>query len=60
MQQYDNDRYPLQEETYKIIGIGMEIHKTPGNGFSLIVYKDVYVYELKQNDLFYEREKSVD
>ena len=29
------------EETYKIIEIGMEIHQTPGNGFSLIVYKDV-------------------
>ena len=58
MQQYNNDRYPLQEETYKIIGIGMEIQKTPGNGFSLIVYKDVY--EFKQNGLFYEREMSID
>ena len=36
----------------------MEIQKTPGNGFSLIVYKDVY--EFKQNGLFYEREMSID
>ncbi len=57
MEQYDNNKYPLQEETYKIIGIGMEIHKTLGKGFSEIVYKDAYEYEFKQNGLFYEREK---
>jgi hypothetical protein len=24
--QFGNDEYPLQEETYKIIGVAMEIH----------------------------------
>ena len=57
MEQYDNDKYPLQEETYKIIGIGMEIHRTLGKGFSEIVYKDAYEYEFKHNNVFYEREK---
>ncbi len=57
MEQYDNEKYPLQEETYKIIGIGMEIHKTLGKGFSEIVYKDAYEYEFKHNGIFYEREK---
>jgi len=57
MDQFDNAKYPLQDETYKIIGIGMEIHKTLGKGFSEIVYKDAYEYEFKQNGLFYEREK---
>lgn len=57
MQQFNSDEYPLQEETYKIIGIGMEIHKTLGKGFSEIVYKDAYEYEFKQNGIFYEREK---
>lgn len=57
MQQFNNDEYPLQEETYKIIGIGMDIHRTLGKGFSEIVYKDAYEYEFKKNDIFYEREK---
>ena len=57
MEQYDNDKYPLQEETYKIIGIGMEIHRTLGKGFSEIVYKDAYEYEFRHNGVFYEREK---
>jgi GxxExxY protein len=49
--------YPYQEETYKIIGIAMEIHRELGKGFSEIVYKDAYEYEFKQNGIFYEREK---
>ena len=57
MQQFSGDEYPFQEETYKIIGIGMEIHRTLGKGFSEIVYKDAYEYEFKQNGIFYEREK---
>ena len=57
MQQFSGDEYPFQEETFKIIGIGMEIHRTLGKGFSEIVYKDAYEYEFKQNGIFYEREK---
>lgn len=53
----DHGNYPLQEETYKIIGIGMEIHRTLGKGFSEIVYKDAYEYEFKRNGILYEREK---
>jgi GxxExxY protein len=57
MKQFSGDEYPFQEETYKIIGIGMEIHRTLGKGFSEIVYKDAYEYEFKHNGIFYEREK---
>lgn len=54
---YDNEKYPLKEETYKIIGIAMEIHRILGKGFSEIVYKDAFEYEFKQHDILYEREK---
>jgi len=57
MTQYEGANYPYQEETYKIIGIAMEIHRELGKGFSEIVYKDAYEYEFKQNGIFYEREK---
>jgi GxxExxY protein len=54
---YDNDQYPHQEETYKIIGIAMEIHRILGKGFSEVVYKDAFEYEFKQQGIVYQREK---
>jgi GxxExxY protein len=54
---FDKEKYPLQEETYKIIGIAMEIHSVLGKGFSEIVYKDAFEHEFKKNNIFYEREK---
>lgn len=49
--------FPLKEETEFIIGVGIEIHKTLGHGFLEIVYKDVFEYEFKETNTFYEREK---
>ena len=37
-----------EEDTYKIIGALMEVHKHLGKGFSEIVYKDAFEYELKK------------
>jgi GxxExxY protein len=54
---YDTEKYPYQEETFKIIGIGMEIHRILGKGFSEIVYKDAFEYEFKQHGISYTREK---
>ena len=54
---YESEKYPYQEETYKIIGIAMDIHKVLGKGFSEIVYKDAFEYEFKKQSIFYEREK---
>ena len=54
---FDDTNYPLQSETYEIIGIGMEIHRVLGKGFLEIVYKDAFEYELKSRGIFYEREK---
>ena len=47
----------LKEETYKIIGICMEVHSTLGKGFLEIVYKDAIEYECKKKQFEYEREK---
>ena len=55
--QFVNDEYPLQEETYKIIGVAMEIHRILGKGFSEIVYKDAFEYECREQNIPYEREK---
>jgi GxxExxY protein len=52
-----NDEIIYKEESYKIIGICMEIHKILGKGFLEIVYKDALEIELKRNSIPFEREK---
>lgn len=54
---YSQDKYPLQKESYEIIGICMEIHRILGKGLLEIVYKDAIEYEFKQRNIKYEREK---
>ena len=54
---YDNNSYPLQNETDKIIKTGIEIHKILGAGFFEIVYKDAFEYEYRSQSIIYEREK---
>ena len=54
---YTNEDYPLQNLSYQLIGIGMEIHRTLGKGFLEIVYKDAFELELKLKGIDYEREK---
>lgn len=49
--------FPLQNETYKIIGICMEVHNNLGKGFSEIVYKDALEVEFRNENIFFEREK---
>ena len=52
-----NENYLYAEETYKIIGILFEVHKTLDKGFSEIVYKDAIEFEFKELDIPFEREK---
>lgn len=47
----------FKEESYKIIGICMEVHNNLGAGFLEIVYKDALEYEFKKANISYEREK---
>jgi GxxExxY protein len=52
-----NEDYLYAEETYKIIGVLFEVHKTLGKGFSEIVYKDAIAFEFKAQNIPFEREK---
>lgn len=47
----------LKEESYKIIGLCMEVHKILGKGHSEVVYKDALEYEFKINSIPFERKK---
>ena len=47
----------LNEESYKIIGLCMEVHRILGKGHSEIVYKDALEYEFNTNLIPYQREK---
>ena len=49
-----------KEESYKIIGICMEVHNNLGAGFLEIVYKDALEYEFNKANIPYEREKKYD
>lgn len=54
---YSEKEYPLQKESYQIIGICMEVHRILGKGLLEIVYKDAIEYEFKKKEIPYEREK---
>ena len=54
---YDDKKYPLQNESYEIIGLCMEVHRILGKGFLEIVYKDALEYEFNLRGISYEREK---
>lgn len=49
-----------EDESYKLIGICMDIHNNLGSGFLEIVYKDALEYELQQAGIDYAREKMYD
>ncbi len=49
--------FPLQQETYRIIGSCMEVQRTLGYGFSEVIYKDAMELEFIDNDFAYCREK---
>ena len=46
-----------KDESYKIIGLCMEVHNNLGPGFLEIVYKDALEYEFRKANIFFEREK---
>ena len=48
----------LREESYKIIGLCMEVHRILSKGHSEVVYKDALEYEFRTNFIPFEREKS--
>ncbi len=57
MEYFDEPIILLKEETYKIIGIAMEVHRQLGGGFAEIVYKDALVHEFEMQGVPYVRER---
>jgi GxxExxY protein len=51
------EEFYLKDETYKIIGLCMEVHTILGKGHSEKVYGDALEYEFKTNHIPYERER---
>ena len=51
------ENFPFKMETYKILGLCMEVHNNLGHGFLEIVYKDALEIEFKRNQIPFEREK---
>lgn len=49
----------FKEESYKIIGAYMEVHKKLGSGFLESVYSEALEIEFKKVDIPYEREKKL-
>ena len=50
--------YP--EESKRILGIAMQLHREMGCGFKEKVYQDAFEVLLKENKINYEREKHID
>ncbi len=46
-----------KNESYKIIGICLEVYNILGKGHSEVVYKDALEYEFQQNNIPFSREK---
>jgi GxxExxY protein len=49
----------LAEESYRIIGICMEVHRRLGVGFKEVVYKDALEIEFEYHRIPFSREKKL-
>ena len=49
----------LEEETYKVIGACINVHKKLGNGFSEAVYQEALVKELSKATIPFEQQKKL-
>jgi GxxExxY protein len=50
------NEFLFKDETYKIIGAAMEVHKELGCGFLEAVYQEAFELELQKQNIPYERE----
>ncbi len=54
-----DDRLIYREESYRIIGLCMEVHGILGKGHSEVVYKDALEYEFSTSQIPFSREKVI-
>jgi GxxExxY protein len=47
----------FKDETHKLIGLCMEIHRLLGKGHDEVIYKDALVVELNRSNVLFTREK---
>lgn len=50
----------FKEESFRIIGICMDVHKILGKGHNEVIYKDALEYEFQTAGIPYSREKHYD
>lgn len=55
-----SSEFLYKEETYKIIGICMDVHNQLGKGFNEVVYGDALEIEFIDNQINYSRETKFD
>lgn len=48
-----------KEESYKLVGLGMLVHRELGSGYLEAVYQEAFEIALKKEAIPYEREKSL-
>ena len=53
------DKIVFKEESFKIIGACIEVHKTLGCGFLELVYQEALEIEFKNQSIPFEREKEL-
>lgn len=53
------EKFIFKNETYKIIGAAMEVHRVLGSGFLEAVYQEAFEIELVKQDIPFQREKKL-
>ncbi len=59
LKDFNEKKFLYKDETYKVIGACMEVHKILGKGLLEVVYKDAMELNLEQNQFHIKEKKSL-